>query len=261
MKEPERAHLLILGGTAEARALAGEALARFGQRLRVTTSLAGRTRAPIGPPGALRRGGFGGAAGLADYLEAARVDLVIDATHPFATRISAAAETACRARKVPLLTVTRPRWIAQQADRWIDAADAGEAAALLPGLGRRAFLTIGQGDLEAFSAIDGIHFLVRLIDAPEAALPLRSYEIVSGRGPFTVEGERFIMQRHAIDVLVSKASGGAATAAKLDAARALGLPVVMLRRPEREAGEVVENITDALDWIGRRLGALQEVQC
>ncbi len=259
MKESESVHLLILGGTAEARALAGDALARFGHRLRVTTSLAGRTRAPMEPAGALRRGGFGGAAGLAQYLEAARIDLAIDATHPFAMRISAAAQTACRARNVPLLTLTRPRWTARHADRWIDAAAAAEAAALLPGLGRRAFLTIGQSDLAAFSGIEDIHFLVRLIDPPLAALPLRSYEIRLGRGPFTVDEERQIMTRHAIDVLVAKASGGASIAAKLEAARALEIPVLMLRRPEHESGEVVEHGRDALDWIAHRLRELQEV--
>jgi precorrin-6A/cobalt-precorrin-6A reductase len=259
MKGSEPLHLLILGGTAEARALAGDALARFGQRLRVTTSLAGRTRAPMEPAGALRRGGFGGPAGLGAYLQTARIDLVIDATHPFATRISGAAKEACDAEGIPLLALARPPWIAQPGDRWIDAADADAAAAALPDLGRRVFLTIGQGELGAFSSLDRIHFLVRLIDPPPAALPLHAYEIVLGRGPFTVEGERLIMARHAIDVLVAKASGGASTAAKLEAARALGIPVVMLRRPARESGESVERVADALDWIAHKLEELQEV--
>lgn len=260
MKAREPLHLLILGGTGEARVLAEAALERFGQSLRVTTSLAGRTSAPSEPKGALRRGGFGGAAGLAAYLEAARVDLVLDATHPFATRISAAARAASHARGVPLLTLVRPHWRAQSGDRWIEAVDAAEAASMLPQLGRRVFLTIGQRGIAAFSHVSGMHFLVRLIDPPAAPLPLRSYDLVFGRGPFTLESERLIMARHAIDVLVAKASGGAATAAKLDAARALRIPVIMLRRPEREADFAVERIADALDWIAGQFHERMEVE-
>jgi precorrin-6A/cobalt-precorrin-6A reductase len=243
---------LILGGTAEARALADAAHARFAGRLRVTTSLAGRTSVPAMPKGALRRGGFGGAAGLADYLAAAWVDLVIDATHPFATQITAAAQAACRQRDLPLLALTRPRWTAQCGDRWIDAADAADAASILPKLGRRAFLTIGQRGIAAFSHLSDVHFLVRLIEPPAAALPLCSYEILLGKGPFTLENERRIMERHAIEVLVAKASGGEATAAKLEAARLLRLPVVMLRRPE-PPGTSVSSVEDALCWVAHKV--------
>jgi precorrin-6A/cobalt-precorrin-6A reductase len=252
MKAREPLHLLILGGTAEARGLADAAHARFAGRLRVTTSLAGRTSTPAEPKGELRRGGFGGAAGLADYLGAAQIDLVIDATHPFATQITAAAQAACHVRDLPLLALTRSRWKARSDDRWIEVADAAEAASILPDLGRRAFLTIGQRGIAAFAPLSGVHFLVRLIEPPAAALPLRSYEILLGRGPFTLEDERRIMQRHAIEVLIAKDSGGEATAAKLEAARLLRIPVVMLRRPD-PPGTSVATIDDALCWIAEKL--------
>ena len=252
MKAREPLHLLILGGTAEARGLADAAHARFAGRLRVTTSLAGRTSTPAEPKGELRRGGFGGAAGLADYLGAAQIDLVIDATHPFATQITAAAQAACHVRDLPLLALTRSRWKARSDVRWIEVADAAEAASILPDLGRRAFLTIGQRGIAAFAPLSGVHFLVRLIEPPAAALPLRSYEILLGRGPFTLEDERHIMQRHAIEVLIAKDSGGEATAAKLEAARLLRIPVVMLRRPD-PPGTSVATIDDALCWIAEKL--------
>ena len=250
---------MILGGTAEARALAAAAIARFGGELRVTTSLAGRTRSPAPHQGALRRGGFGGAAGLAQYLREAAVDLVIDATHPFALRISAAAAASCRAFAVPLLSVARPEWEQQAGDRWIEVADAAAAAARLPELGSRVFLTIGHAGLSAFAPLAETYFLVRLIEPPAGVLPLARYDLVSARGPFTLAQERHIMERHAIDVLVTKASGGSATAAKLAAARALAIPVLMLRRRQPVAAESVARIEDALSWIEHRLARNREI--
>jgi precorrin-6A/cobalt-precorrin-6A reductase len=255
----ERRHLLILGGTAEARVLAERATALFGDGLRVTTSLAGRTRHPAALAGEVRSGGFGGSEGLGAYLRAASVDLMVDATHPFATRISAAAATACRAHGVPLLALARPPWIPQPGDRWIDVASAADAAAILPSLGCRAFLTIGHSELHAFSGITNVHFVVRLVDPPPSPPPLVSYELILARGPFASEAERLIMAHHAIDVLVAKASGGVSTAAKLDAARALGVPVMMLRRPEPEHAEHVERVEDTLAWIERRIRQETEV--
>jgi precorrin-6A/cobalt-precorrin-6A reductase len=255
----ERRHLLILGGTAEARLLAAQAEARFGQDLLVTTSLAGRTQNGPTLAGEVRRGGFGGTAGLAAYLREAAIDLVVDATHPFATRISAAASAACGALGVPLLMLIRPVWTARQDDHWIDAADAAEAAATVQRLGRRPFLTIGHSALAAFAALGSVHFLVRLVEPPALPLPLASCEVILGRGPFTVEAERLLMTRHAIDVLVVKASGGVAMVAKLDAARALGIPVVMLRRPTAVPGNSVARIADALLWIEHRLEQQAEV--
>ncbi len=250
MPAPKR--LLILGGTEEARQLAAAALARFGDALIVTTSLAGRTQSPAPIAGVLRRGGFGGAAGLADYLRAERIDCLIDATHPFAARISATASEACRDAGVPLLALTRPSWERGEDDRWIEVASATEAAALLPRAGRRVFLTIGRRDLDAFATIEGVYFLVRLIEPPATPLPLVC-DVILRRGPFTFAEERSIIARHAIDLLVTKASGGAATAAKLAAARAAGIPVVMLRRPGGTSGASVESVGEALRWLDQRL--------
>lgn len=243
--------LLILGGTAEAAALARAALARFGDGWRLTTSLAGRTERPGPIPGQVRIGGFGGAAGLAAYLVEHRIDRLIDATHPFAARISAAARLACDEAGVPRLLLLRPPWRRHPLDRWIEVDSMAAAAAVVGRIGRRAWLTVGAGDIESFSAAAAVHFLVRLIDPPRRRLPLRFYEVVAGRGPFTLAEERHRIERHAIDVLVCKASGGAATEAKIIAARELSLPVVIVRRPPSEPGDTVETIEAALDWLAR----------
>lgn len=250
MRAPKQ--LLILGGTAEARQLAEAATARFRAALAVTTSLAGRTQAAAPVAGSVRRGGFGGATGLRDYLRAARIDLVIDATHPFAAQISNSAQAACRDAAVPLLALTRPPWRPAPGDRWIEVDSAAAAAALLPARGKRVFLTIGRRDLDAFAGIAGVYFLVRLIEPPPAPLPL-DCGLIFGRGPFALAQERIIIERHAIDLLVTKASGGAATAAKLAAARAVGIPVVMLRRPDDSGGASVERVEDAVKWLEDRL--------
>lgn len=250
MPAPKR--LLILGGTAESRQLAEAATARFGAALAVTTSLAGRTQAAAPVAGELRRGGFGGTAGLLAYLRDARIDLVIDATHPFAAQISANARAACRDAAVPLLVLTRPPWRPGAGDRWIEVDSAPEAAALLPAQGKRVFLTIGHRDLAAFAGLAGVYFLARLIEPPAAPLPI-DCELIFGRGPFTLDHERIIIARHAIDLLVTKASGGVATAAKLAAARAVGIPVVMLRRPNGGGGATVERVEDAVKWLEERL--------
>jgi precorrin-6A/cobalt-precorrin-6A reductase len=248
-----KVHLLILGGTGEGAALAAAALARFPGRLAVTTSLAGRTARPAALPGAARSGGFSGSAALTEYLRAAQVAAVIDATHPFAARISQLAREACAAAGVPRLFFERPPWPRHPDDRWIDVADADAAAAALPGLGRRAFLTIGGRGLEAFAELSQIHFLVRLIEPPRAPLPLAAAELLLGRGPFTLSEERHILEQHGIDMLVTKASGGAATRAKLVAARERCLPVVMLRRPPPPPGPRAATADAALDWLARTL--------
>ncbi|HTZ36760.1 MAG TPA: cobalt-precorrin-6A reductase [Stellaceae bacterium] len=243
------ARLLILGGTGEAAALARAVLARFGEALDVTTALAGRTRRPGPIPGQVRIGGFGGAAGLAAYLAAQRIDRLIDATHPFAAEISTAARLACDQTGTARLLLLRPPWRRHPLDRWIEV-DTVEAAAQIVGrVGRRALLTVGAGEVAAFAPATGVRFVVRLIDPPRAALPLRFHEVVLGRGPFALAEERHLLQRHAVDVLVCKASGGAATEAKLLAARELSLPVIMVRRPPVERGLSVDTIEGALDWL------------
>ena len=243
--------LLILGGTGEAAALARAAVERFGDGLAVTTSLAGRTERPGPIPGQVRIGGFGGPAGLAAYLRDHEIDRLIDATHPFAARISSEAHAACNIVGVPRLTLLRPPWRRHPLDRWIEVADMKAAAGIVARIGRRAWLTIGAGEVAAFSAVTGVRFLVRLVDPPRRPLPLRFCQIVVGRGPFALEAERHLIARHAIDVLVCKASGGAATEAKLVAARDYSLPVVMVRRPVPEPGHVVETVDEALDWLVR----------
>jgi precorrin-6A/cobalt-precorrin-6A reductase len=248
-----RPHLLILGGTGEAATLAAAAVAHYGEALVVTSSLAGRTGTPAPLPGRVRVGGFGGAAGLADYLAAASVEMVIDATHPFAARISAHAQQACDALGVPRLMLQRPEWQRHPDDRWIEVESATAAAARLPEFGRRAWLTIGARELAAFAGLTSIHFLIRTIDPPTAPPPLASYETIAGRGPFTLAGERHILERHAIDVLVARASGGAATEAKLVGARELQLPVLMLRRPPAPCGPSVASVEEALAWLAREL--------
>jgi precorrin-6A/cobalt-precorrin-6A reductase len=241
--------LLILGGTGEAAALARSACGRFGDALHVITSLAGRTGQPGPLPGEVRIGGFGGPAGLAAYLAEQRIDWLIDATHPFATRISVEARIACEQANVPRLLLLRPPWRRHPLDRWIEVANMSEAAAIVGRVGRRAWLTIGASEIACFGGTTEVHFLVRLVDFPRPPLPLRSYEVVVGRGPFTLFDERYLLTRHAIDVLVCKASGGVATEAKIIAARELSLPVIMLRRPAPEPGKGVETVEVALDWL------------
>lgn len=241
--------LLILGGTGEALALAAR-LAEL-PRLHAVSSLAGRTQSPIRPAGETRIGGFGGVEGLARYLEEQRIDLVIDATHPFAAGISASAAQACDALGVDRLMLVREPWEAVPGDRWIEVADIEAAAAAIPDSARRVFLTVGRQELAAFAPRDDTHFLVRQIDPPETP-PFRACTLITGRGPFTAEAERELLIEHRIDALVGKNSGGTATYAKIAAARALGLPVIMVRRPPAPQGEQVATVEAAVEWVRAR---------
>lgn len=236
--------VLVLGGSAEARSLAR--LLAGGTRFEVTTSFAGRTPEPRADGGGVRVGGFGGVDGLVSWLRAHRTDAVVDATHPFAARMSRHAAEAARITGVPLLALRRPGWTAQAGDRWLWADSAREAAELLPGLGRRPFLTTGRGDLAEFAALP-LHFLVRTVTAPDPPLPA-SYALVHDRGPFTLDGERALLRRHRADVLVTKDSGGPAP--KLEAAREAGLPVLVLRRPPPPPGvPAVASPESAVRWL------------
>jgi precorrin-6A/cobalt-precorrin-6A reductase len=268
-------HVLILGGTTEGRELARELVdgaagapmvARAGASartpahdgagrpaLRVTSSLAGRVAAPRLPAGEVRIGGFGGPEGLARWLVEHRVDRLIDATHPFAGVISANAAVAAAAVHVPLLALRRPGWVPGPGDDWHDAASPEQAARMLPGLGRRIFLTTGRQSLPAFAGpgTDALTFLVRCVDPPEPPYPKRM-SVLLDRGPFTLEGETELLRRYRIDVLVTKDSGGAATSAKLLAARAARLPVVVVRRPPAPAGvPAVATVAEAAAWARR----------
>jgi precorrin-6A/cobalt-precorrin-6A reductase len=240
--------LLILSGTTEASALAEACAGRAG--LEVISSLAGRTRAPRALPGEVRVGGFGGADGLARFLQARAVDRLIDASHPFAEQIGRHAERACRMTGVPRLRLLRPPWQRRADDLWVAVADLAEAARRLPEFGRRAFLTVGHRDLGAFAGLADVWFLVRTIEVP-ARLPLQRALWLQGRGPFPLEAELALLRDHAIDVLVTKASGGEATYAKIAAARELGLPVIMTQRPPPPPGPVVSTVAEALDWLDR----------
>jgi precorrin-6A/cobalt-precorrin-6A reductase len=241
-------HVLVLGGTTEARRLAAELAARPG--VRVTTSLAGRVSRPGALDGEVRIGGFGGAAGLADWLRAHQVDFVVDATHPFAASITANAVAAAAATGVPAVVLRRPGWRPGPGDRWHWAASLDEAAALLPGLGRRVLLTTGRLGLAAFAHLTEPHFVVRSVEPPQPPMPPRT-QVLLARGPFTEADERALLREHRIDVIVTKDSGGAATAAKLTAARALGLPVVVVRRPPLPDGvTAVPDVAGVLERLG-----------
>ncbi len=249
--EPFR--LLILGGTTEAAHLATTALDLWPpDRLAVITSQAGRIAPLRPPPGALRVGGFGGAAGLSAYLSDQAIDALIDATHPFAAVISQNAAEACQQAGVARLMLVRPAWQTGPGDRWTEVADMAAAAVALRQESRRVFLTIGPGAVRAFSELTGLWFLVRLFQPPAGLLPLSDHAIVVARPPFTVESEVALIDQHRIDTLVSKNSGGP-TEAKLTAARAAGIRVVMVARPAMPAGERVATVAAALDWLAARL--------
>jgi precorrin-6A/cobalt-precorrin-6A reductase len=240
--------VLVLGGTAEARALAGRLADVPG--LRVVSSLAGRVSQPALPAGEVRVGGFGGVEGLAAWVRDAGVGAVVDATHPFAETISAHAADACARAGVPLLRLARPGWEARDGDDWHEAGSLDEAAALLPALGTRVFLTTGRQGLAAFAGLDELWFLIRCVDPPSGAMPARR-EVLLARGPYDRVAEHALMQRFGVDVLVTKNSGGPLTSGKLDAARDLGLPVVMVSRPAPPpalAGSVPA-VDDAFRWV------------
>lgn len=244
--------MLILGGTTEAMALA-RLLAERG-RSDAVLSLAGRTLRPAVPPIRHRVGGFGGVDGLAAYLADNRVTAVVDATHPFAGRISANAAQACRRAGVPLLALARPAWTPVEGDRWTEVADSPAAAAALGDAARRVFLTVGRLELPAFLAAPQHFYLVRSVDPPDTLPP--SCRLILARGPFAEGDERALIEAEAIDVVVTKNSGGAATYGKIAAARTLGLPVILLARPPAPP-EVkrVETAEAALAWLDRQVGA------
>ncbi|MFF4323645.1 cobalt-precorrin-6A reductase [Streptomyces sp. NPDC001568] len=249
-------HVLLLGGTTEARRLA-EALARRAP-YRVTTSLAGRVAAPVLPPGEVRIGGFGGPVGLAEWIAAHGVTHLIDATHPFAERMSFNAAAAARSSGLPLLALRRPGWTPGPGDDWTFTDSLAGAAAALPSLGGRAFLTTGRTGLHVFAELTETWFLVRSVDPPAGAAPPR-LEVLLARGPFGLDEERELLARHRIEVLVTKDSGGSATAPKLTAAREAGIPVLVVRRPPVPSG-VAEagSVEAALRWLetgGGRAGS------
>lgn len=214
-----------------------------------TISLAGRVKQPRPQPVPMRVGGFGGAAGLADWLRANAISHVVDATHPFAAQISRNALAACQQAKVPLLTLTRPRWAAMPGDRWTHVADIPAAAAALRQPALRIMLAIGRMHLDQF-AINPQHFyLLRLVDTPDAVLPLPKAEVIIDRGPFSEADDRDLLLKHEIQLVVTKNAGGDAAYSKIAAARSLGLPVLMIDRPAMPARPEVHDTGSVLNWI------------
>jgi len=238
--------LLILGGTTEATALA-QLVADRG--IDATLSFAGRVARPNPPPIPMRIGGFGGAEGLADYLRAERITHVIDATHPFAAQMSRNAVAACDMTGVPLIALTRPAWTAAPADHWQRVADIPAAVAELAGSPRRILLAVGRMHLEAFAAQPQHFYLLRLVDPPQSPPSLPRHQVIVSRGPFTLEDDMALMQEHAIELVVSKNAGGSGARAKIDAARALGLPVLMIDRPAMPERKEAGSPEAVLDWI------------
>jgi len=243
--------ILILGGTMEARRLAERLAERVD--VAVTVSLAGRTTAPAAHAVPVRVGGFGGAEGLRQYLTTERVDALVDATHPYAAIISANAADAAATTRVALLALRRPPWVALAGDRWIEVADAAAAVQALGESPRRVFLALGKGEIRTFARAPQHYYLVRSVEPvdPPLAVPHASY--VTGRGPFTEADDRALLAGHAIDLVVAKNSGGTATYGKIAAARVLGLPVILLRRPALPEVPTVATIEEALTWLDHAL--------
>lgn len=242
--------LLILGGTTEARLLA-ERLAGVAA-FDVTLSLAGRTQAPLSAPVTVRSGGFGGIDGLRRFLAASAIDRVIDATHPFAARIKANASRACHTASVPLLALVRQPWARLPGDRWIEVDDVESAVAALGSEARCVFLTIGRAELAAFEAAPQHRYLVRSVDAPGAEIVLLGAHFLQARGPFGYAEEIELMRNYAIEIVVSKNSGGDPTYAKIEAARRLNIPVVMIERPRLDLAAPrpeAHSIEQALAWL------------
>jgi precorrin-6A/cobalt-precorrin-6A reductase len=244
--------ILILGGTTEARELA----ARLAMRpdLVVTVSLAGRTAQVVEQGAPTRIGGFGGANGLAAYLRQERIDALIDATHPYAARISAHAVAAAAKAGTPLLALRRPPWRSVAGDDWTEVADGAEAAAALGKESRRVFLALGRKELAPFETAPQHFYLVRSVDPVEPPLAVPDAAYVLERGPFTEAADRALMETHRIDRLVCRNSGGDAAYGKIAAARALRLPVIMIaRRPLPEVAATADSVETAISWLDHAL--------
>lgn len=238
--------LLILGGTSEARQLAKD-VAVAG--LNAIYSYAGRTSAPQALPIPTRIGGFGGPDGLADYLKMSRITHLIDATHPFAEQISRNAIAASRQTGVPLIALERPPWTPKEDDAWIEAPDMEHAVAALDIDPLHVFLAIGRTEIAQFAGRPQHHYLLRMVDAPQSPPPFPNHDVIVDKGPFDLESDLALLKRHGINLVVSKNSGGDGARAKIEAARLLDLPVVMIDRPQLPARREVATAREVLDWI------------
>jgi precorrin-6A/cobalt-precorrin-6A reductase len=239
-------NVLVLGGTLEASALA-RALAERGER--AVLSYAGRVAQPKAQPIAVRVGGFGGVNGLVRHLREEQVTHVVDATHPFAARMSANAVAACAECGLPLLALTRPGWQAGPGDRWQPVPDLPAAVAALSGPPRRVMLALGRMHLSAFAAQPQHHYILRLVDLPELRPPLPQHTVIVSRGPFDLNGDIALLRAQRVDVLVCKNAGGTGAEAKLHAARELQLPIVMVARPPLPARQEATRVAEVLQWL------------
>ncbi|WBL81242.1 cobalt-precorrin-6A reductase [Bradyrhizobium xenonodulans] len=246
-------HALILGGTADAGLLATE-VARAG--IDAVYSYGGRTRVPADQPLPTRIGGFGGVSGLADYIHDEGITHVIDATHPFAAEMSRNAVEACAETGTPLIALERSPWTKVPGDNWIEVADVTAAVAALPEASAKVFLAIGRQHIAPFAGKPQHAYTLRFVDPPEAPLPFAADVIVS-RGPFTLDGELEMMRTRGTTWNVARNSGGDGARAKIDAARMLGVPVIMISRPKLPERQRVESVTEVMQWLGHRtcLGA------
>jgi precorrin-6A/cobalt-precorrin-6A reductase len=239
--------VLVLGGTLEATKLAHLIAGQSG--ISAIMSFAGRIGSVIAPPIPYRIGGFGGVKGLIDYIKAEHIDVLVDATHPFAGQISRHATMAAAQVKIPLAVLSRPAWIQEPGDQWIEAANMASAAIALGRKPRRVFLTIGRLQIEAFAIAPQHFYLIRTIE-PLTILPsLPDYRVIHGRGPFVVAAEEKLLREESIDVLVTKNSGGEAAFAKILAARNLGLPVIMVARPCEAVQAALHDPAEVLNFI------------
>jgi precorrin-6A/cobalt-precorrin-6A reductase len=243
--------ILILGGTAQARRLAA-ALAGRGD-LAVTLSLAGRTMKPAPQAVPVRSGGFGGADGLARYLRDERIEVLIDATHPYAATISTNAAQAARATGVKLLALERPPWTKMGGDDWTEVASIADAVTAIGPAPRRVFLALGRNELQPFAAAPQHDYLIRSVDPVDPPLDVPRATYITARGPFTEDGDRALLERHEIEMIVAKNSGGDATYGKIAAARALHLPVIMLQRPAVPDVLSVATVEQVLAWLDHAL--------
>jgi len=239
--------VLILGGTTEASALARKIAGDA--RLLPLLSLAGRTTNPQPQPIPVRISGFGGIDGLVKFLREETIDAVVDATHPYADQMSAHAVAACEQTGMPLASLVRPEWTREANDRWQIVANTEAAAGALGLESRRVFLSLGRQDLHVFAQAPQHHYLARLIERPDQATLPPHLRLLQARGPFDRADEERLLREERIDVLVSKNAGGAATYAKIKAARTLGLPVVMIARPHKPAGIVMMDVEACVAWL------------
>ncbi|MGC4932290.1 cobalt-precorrin-6A reductase [Gordonia sp. DT30] len=247
---PVDGSVLILGGTGEARDLAS---ALRTADVPVISSLAGRVARPRLPEGPVRIGGFGGVAGLASWLADNTIRAVVDATHPFAATITAHAVAACAATGVPLVRLRRPAWSPRPDDDWLPVRDIAGAATAVAGHRGRVLLTTGRQDVDAFVGNSSAWFLIRVVDPPTGDLPAR-HEILRSRGPYDLVAEHRLLQANRIDTLVTKNSGGVLTRPKLDAARELGIRVIIVERPTEPVGLIaVDDVGAAAAWVGERV--------